>query len=311
MKLTIISIHVPLAGDDGCQISGGWVRSLFLSTSPLRGTTTPPGVIIDHCSYFYPRPPCGGRLARRVTISTTTTFLSTSPLRGTTCYSPEDAATIRISIHVPLAGDDYHWHWCRNKPKYFYPRPPCGGRRGRCVCTLNRSPFLSTSPLRGTTGYTVLFRDYPNISIHVPLAGDDSEEMPTQAEIEISIHVPLAGDDDTRLRKTCDLEHFYPRPPCGGRRRRQPSLTTKYWYFYPRPPCGGRPCVWVVDMIAAGFLSTSPLRGTTRLLFSARRTINKFLSTSPLRGTTRDCAGAQADIAISIHVPLAGDDGRH
>ena len=101
-----ISIHVPLAGDDAVVVLLAVADGLFLSTSPLRGTT---GRSSSHPFYIK--------------------FLSTSPLRGTTGQD--------------LPG----WHLFR----YFYPRPPCGGRRADDLDYAARQLFLSTSPLRGTT----------------------------------------------------------------------------------------------------------------------------------------------------------------
>ena len=124
-----ISIHVPLAGDDGRPGNGKTDFAIFLSTSPLRGTTgiTP--------KTFY-----------------TKIFLSTSPLRGTTGLDFVGCEIDRISIHVPLAGDDPARLQLKTSGRNFYPRPPCGGRPS----SISRSPcaaeFLSTSPLRGTTG---------------------------------------------------------------------------------------------------------------------------------------------------------------
>ena len=102
-----IFTNVPLAGDDSplrslnrqflrflstsplrgtttrCTMPGNR-RDKFLSTSPLRGTT-PEGKPARRCRWnFYPRPPCGGRLRKSV-------------IRSQIHY---------ISIHVPLAGDD-------------------------------------------------------------------------------------------------------------------------------------------------------------------------------------------------------------
>ena len=79
-----------------------------------------------------------------------------------------------------------------------------------------------------------------NISIHVPLAGDDDAGQRSagpesgflstsplrgttcmqkwrDAKPDISIHVPLAGDDTKHEMQGLRLLHFYPRPPCGGR----------------------------------------------------------------------------------------------
>ena len=81
--------------------------------------------------------------------------------------------------------------------------------------------------------------------------------------LEISIHVPLAGDD-----QLCDLWeallfNFYPRPPCGGRLPIPAMCSAPQCDFYPRPPCGGRPPGFTLLFPPAEFLSTSPLRGTT------------------------------------------------
>ena len=81
---SIISIHVPLAGDDLSPLGTVNPGSRFLSTSPLRGTTSKPCWKTAHTSDFYPRPPCGGRRF----------------------YCQLFYPNHSISIHVPLAGDD-------------------------------------------------------------------------------------------------------------------------------------------------------------------------------------------------------------
>ena len=56
----------------------------------------------------------------------------------------------------------------------------------------------------------------------------------------ISIHALREEGDTTGRQQLSVLQHFYPRPPRGGRRRgyrdRPDSVD-----FYPRPPRGGRP----------------------------------------------------------------------
>ena len=107
-------------------------------------------------------------------------------------------------------------------------------------------------------------------------------------------------------RKAAD--DFYPRPPCGGRHRGLVLSIPGSRYFYPRPPCGGRPPhKWLFPNISR-FLSTSPLRGTT--VYGRFDLLpHAFLSTSPLRGTTPSRFPVPLPFCISIHVPLAGDDG--
>ena len=303
----IISIHVPLAGDDRgnrgrpssqahfyprppcggrrCCAASRKTAVQFLSTSPLRGTTCHAFSLLPYPVNFYPRPPCGGRQCADIRSGVVYIFLSTSPLRGTTHRNTAPLPTVpflstsplrgtttssrfgwcqaRISIHVPLAGDDdiqNQSHSCTSaflstsplrgtthlQPPFpplffhFYPRPPCGGRRW----TPSRRSLKS------------------KISIHVPLAGDDLFHANSAAGVYISIHVPLAGDDSSPGTLILHLVNFYPRPPCGGR---------------------------------PGFSGSS----------TARRI---FLSTSPLRGTTKNPLLPRLALRISIHVPLAGDD---
>ena len=145
-------------------------------------------------------------------------FLSTSPLRGTTTDISAILAAINISIHVPLAGDDCTIPTCAPRMTNFYPRPPCGGRPSSVVPGGLVVGFLSTSPLRGTTGWVTSWRARSNISIHVPLAGDDDLEIDGHTlKITFLSTSPLRGTTTYISVEVPDPEHFYPRPPCGGR----------------------------------------------------------------------------------------------
>ena len=145
--------------------------------------------------------------------------------------------------------------------------------------------FLSTSPLRGTTFVVLAVLSGEHISIHVPLAGDDCFLACRRASVRISIHVPLAGDD---------IGAIWPNFAAGN--------------FYPRPPCGGRQVVGDVPRIDRAFLSTSPLRGTTRLA-GVDGEAKRISIHVPLAGDDHFLfIHKQRFIGISIHVPLAGDD---
>ena len=170
----------------------------------------------------------------------------------------------RISIHVPLAGDD-----------------PATGHTPKCPAR-----FLSTSPLRGTTGQdSRLLRGPPNFYPRPPCGGRRTG----------------------RWRSCCAACDFYPRPPCGGRLQtlRAPAPCQPISIHVPLAGDDNR----CNPHLRHGklFLSTSPLRGTTFGVVVAG-VVGKFLSTSPLRGTTRHRSTAQVLLLISIHVPLAGDD---
>ena len=126
--IRVISIHVPLAGNVSPTLSLSSVRVTFLSTFPLRGTSSPlppagGGQISIHV------PLAGNVHAKEICDAYGTIFLSTFPLRGTssadicaplvhqprflstfplrgTSHRPPDVImSLYISIHVPLAGN--------------------------------------------------------------------------------------------------------------------------------------------------------------------------------------------------------------
>ena len=146
-----------------------------------------------------------------------------------------------ISIHVPLAGDDFLSDLSIPFVGISIHVPPCGGRRSDATDIIVDLAISIHVPLAGDD-QKFPAQAFPRsaISIHVPLAGDDLHIQNRRQAVEISIHVPLAGDDS-------------------GLYRTPPQITS--------------------------FLSTSPLRGTTE----------QFNTTVSTNG-------------ISIHVPLAGDD---
>ena len=147
----LISIHVPLAGDD--------VQRLTCQTSDFD---------------FYPRPPCGGRLNGFWAVILSAQFLSTSPLRGTTLIAGHAHFAFCISIHVPLAGDDKETAQELKRISPFLSTSPLRGTTSsanngyegdlisihvplagddimRAGILQDVEGFLSTSPLRGTT----------------------------------------------------------------------------------------------------------------------------------------------------------------
>ena len=103
-------------------------------------------------SYFYPRPPRGGRLYLNVVCCRLLAFLSTPSARRATCGNRKRSRNKPISIHAlreegdskrlerrlraskflstPSARRATSPSVCRcSKSRYFYPRPPRGGRR--------------------------------------------------------------------------------------------------------------------------------------------------------------------------------------
>ena len=103
-------------------------NSKFLSTPSARRATSRQTVSSLRTSYFYPRPPRGGRL------------------EGDT----DEDALIHFYPRPPRGGRPLHTgrRW---RPAYFYPRPPRGGRRGQTSGNTETGLFLSTPSARRAT----------------------------------------------------------------------------------------------------------------------------------------------------------------
>ena len=126
----------------------------------------------------------------------------------------------------------------------------------------------------------------PAISIHVPLAGDDFDSDIAVMYYRISIHVPLAGDDLEWQR-------------CGG----------SYIISIHVPLAGDDVASLPQIIVSFTFLSTSPLRGTTWPISTGKSWAN-FYPRPPCGGRRTARHRMLTRWTISIHVPLAGDDGR-
>ena len=146
-----ISIHALLAESDRIKFKLDFVNQEFLSTLSLRRATglgvglyltTEISIhallaesdrlctILYSCpGNFYPRSPCGERLAKQLDRSPPLTFLSTLSLRRATVGASQGANIEHISIHALLAESDSYNLKIHQKQENFYPRSPCGERR--------------------------------------------------------------------------------------------------------------------------------------------------------------------------------------
>ncbi len=190
-------------------------------------------------------------------------FLSTFPLRGTSEVGIMHKLYLTISIHVPLAGNVGAWS----------------------SGNLDAPVFLSTFPLRGTSRMST--HPLPATGNFYPRSPCGERQQPgvRDARVDvISIHVPLAGNVPACNQASSVRRNFYPRSPCGERPLVVNRVERIFLNFYPRSPCGERHGLAVRPLLCAEFLSTFPLRGTSRMA----EYFEKYLK-------------------ISIHVPLAGN----
>ena len=170
-------------------------------------------------TYFYPRPPRGGRHCQRLVGRADIGFLSTPSARRATLLKIE----------------------AKSQKRNFYPRPPRGGRQTKNQPFCPKKLFLSTPSARRATQIAQM-----NLLFEPFLSTPSARRATCSAAAEylrcreISIHALREEGDRQRLQPQQGQRDFYPRPPRGGRRESSPVRYRKR-YFYPRPPRGGRP----------------------------------------------------------------------
>ena len=122
-------------------------------------------------------------------------FLSTPSARRATELDGFTEYTESISIHALREEGDAVGARRLTDKQNFYPRPPRGGRLAAQSNGGAEPLFLSTPSARRAT-------------------------CPREREVRvlhISIHALREEGDSRQILKRSDLQHFYPRPPRGGR----------------------------------------------------------------------------------------------
>ena len=141
--------------------------------------------------------------------------------------------------------------------------------------------------------------------------------------LKISIHALREEGDCLTSLLGQPPQHFYPRPPRGGRRRPAAVTSSLRLDFYPRPPRGGRQAEYLGHEAGRKFLSTPSARRATEHLQSNledsyisihalreegdisssvdAHNSAEFLSTPSARRATRPVRENDRDREISIH----------
>ena len=171
-------------------------------------------------SDFYPRSPCGERLAGSGIFNVNILFLSTLSLRRATAlddikkgrplyFYPRSPCGERragsalyrrphnISIHALLAESDALHRRVIGSYRDFYPRSPCGERPGGKIHDPGKILFLSTLSLRRAT-IELAF-----------LAINPITFLSTLSLRRATPQIKIMG---------APVDNFYPRSPCGERR---------------------------------------------------------------------------------------------
>ena len=123
-----ISIHALREEGDLQTQTAARLGDKFLSTPSARRATRCTRSCANPIANFYPRPPRGGRHFMQRRISRWQTFLSTPSARRATSYAGLSFCSNGISIHALREEGDARSTPPFRRPRYFYPRPPRGGR---------------------------------------------------------------------------------------------------------------------------------------------------------------------------------------
>ena len=124
---------------------------LFLSTPSARRATPTAHTRWFLCINFYPRPPRGGRPQNTQSAVDTKQFLSTPSARRATKTVADRHKALEISIHALREEGDAAYLLRLAESRYFYPRPPRGGRLLLPLTAARSSIFLSTPSARRAT----------------------------------------------------------------------------------------------------------------------------------------------------------------
>ena len=262
-----ISIHALREEGDPRRKSRSNLWSIFLSTPSVRRATPSRHFLLRADAYFYPRPPRGGRqpgLAGRKDISY---FYPRPPRGGRRLGQTGRATQFPISIYALREEGDRtltgKWPKARaflstpsarratlqclvtwSSHRYFYPRPPRGGRPSAAGQHAEPDRFLSTPSARRATPRPQKWPWYKKF-LSTPSA---RRATPNLQHLSIGFFEFLSTPSARRATRCCHpsgllLRHFYPRPPRGGRQFKAVRSAWCAGYFYPRPPRGGRHCV--------------------------------------------------------------------
>ena len=124
-----ISIHALREEGDQASFWRSFFFTGFLSTPSARRATGCATLESRAETYFYPRPPRGGRRGDLDLFAELVTFLSTPSARRATGPSASLLSKHQISIHALREEGDEQRHCSWRSEDYFYPRPPRGGRQ--------------------------------------------------------------------------------------------------------------------------------------------------------------------------------------
>ena len=193
-------------------------------------------------SYFYPRPPRGGRRGSAGDHHPLRNFYPRPPRGGRRCGA--------ACFHLP---DMISIHALREE-----------GDRVRVAGEFPRQEFLSTPSARRATDVKATAYNKALISIHALREEGDVCWLYIRFVAKRFLSTPSARRATSTYRfDSGKVFNFYPRPPRGGRRLLRAHDFPSAGHFYPRPPRGGRRLTNTRLTKKPRFLSTPSARRAT------------------------------------------------
>ena len=117
--------------------------------------------------------------------------------------------------------------WSSSCSRYFYPRPPRGGRLYRSDCSCRCSNFYPRPPRGGRRQLLAVYPRPRYISIHALREEGDQRFFALSSRMMVFLSTPSARRATGLVADIGDvLGHFYPRPPRGGRPLQPVGLRT-------------------------------------------------------------------------------------
>ena len=149
------------------------------------------------------------------------TFLSTPSARRATPTGFLFRLLLRYFYPRPPRGGRLQRQYVHQELRDFYPRPPRGGRPGNSQKGTVSHRFLSTPSARRATRPRIVFAHESFISIHALREEGDLQTCQTRKVQRISIHALREEGDCVQGIHQAVMQNFYPRPPRGGRQQKQ------------------------------------------------------------------------------------------
>ena len=147
---------------------------------------------------------------------------------------------VSISIHALLAESDCGRRVGLPVAGHFYPRSPCGERLWATCGPAGGRTFLSTLSLRRATGDNKKIKVVRIFLSTLSLRRATVRgQHPSWGECLFLSTLSLRRATKHIVGTSQVFQNFYPRSPCGERRRHRSNDRSPV-HFYPRSPCGER-----------------------------------------------------------------------